>query len=101
MDSLKSSDIRWKQRLENFESALTQLLSGTELSATRPLSDLEKQGLIQGFEFTHELAWNLMKDYASYQGGGIPVTGSRDATSDRLGTRDRGYGRRGYYCGRQ
>jgi Nucleotidyltransferase substrate binding protein like len=26
------------------------------------LSDLERQGLIQAFGFTHELAWNLMQD---------------------------------------
>ncbi|MDR2471049.1 MAG: nucleotidyltransferase substrate binding protein, partial [Treponema sp.] len=35
---------------------------------TRPLTDLEKQGTIQGFEFTFELAWNVMKDYLEEQG---------------------------------
>ena len=34
----------------------------------RPLSDLELQGLIQGFEFTHELAWNVLKDYLELEG---------------------------------
>lgn len=34
----------------------------------RPLSDLERQGLIQGFEFTHELAWNVLKDYLEMEG---------------------------------
>jgi hypothetical protein len=34
-----------------------------ELAATRELSELEKQGLIQSFEFVFELAWNVMKDY--------------------------------------
>ena len=40
---------------------------------------LEQQGLIQGFEFTHELAWNLLKDYLQYKGI-TEVIGSRDAT---------------------
>lgn len=56
-------DIRWHQRLENYIKALHQLALGVQLAEQRPLSDLEKQGLIQGFEFTHELAWNVMKDY--------------------------------------
>jgi nucleotidyltransferase substrate binding protein (TIGR01987 family) len=38
------------------------------LKSQRPLSDLEQQGLIQGFEFTHELAWNVLKDYLEMEG---------------------------------
>jgi nucleotidyltransferase substrate binding protein (TIGR01987 family) len=52
-----------------------------ELSRQRPLSELEEQGLIQAFEFTHELAWNVMKDYFEYQGN-TSITGSRDATRE-------------------
>ena len=51
-----TEDIRWKQRFQNFVSALRTLTQAIELSQQRPLSLLEKQGLIQGFEFTHELA---------------------------------------------
>jgi hypothetical protein len=58
-----TEDIRWKQRLANYRKALKTLTDAVELSRQRPLSDLEKQGLIQGFEFTHELAWNVLKDY--------------------------------------
>lgn len=47
----------------------------------RPLSSLEEQGVIQAFEFTHELAWNVMKDYFEYQGA-VQITGSRDATRE-------------------
>ena len=36
------------------------------------------EGLIQRFEYTHELAWNVMKDYAHFQGNSN-VAGSRDA----------------------
>lgn len=74
-------DIRWKQRLNNFLPAFEQLKSAIELSQRRQLTELEKQGLIQAFEFTHELAWNVLKDYFDYQGGNL-ITGSRDATRE-------------------
>lgn len=61
-------DVRWKQRFENFQRALNQLSAAVRLSEMRPLTDLEKQGLIQGFEFTHELAWNVLKDYLEMEG---------------------------------
>ncbi len=79
-----TDDIRWKQRFDNFGRALQKLTEAVELSGQRPLSDLERQGLIQAFEFTHELAWNLLRDYLLYQGGGDPISGSRDAFSRGL-----------------
>lgn len=69
-------DIRWIQRLNNFEKALGQLKKFIDKA---DLNELEQQGLIQAFEFTHELAWNVMKDYFEYQGD-TTITGSRDAT---------------------
>lgn len=74
-------DIRWLQRFANFRCGLERLSEGVALAAKRPLSDLEKQGLIQAFEFTHELAWNVMKDYFVYQGN-PSITGSRDAVRE-------------------
>jgi nucleotidyltransferase substrate binding protein (TIGR01987 family) len=79
---MSNLDIRWKQRLHNFSKALSQLEQAVELTKTKELSDLEKQGLIQAFEFTHELAWNVMKDYFDYQGAAELITGSRDATRE-------------------
>lgn len=75
------SDNRWKQRLENYTKALRQLESAVTLSRERDLSDLEEQGLIQAFEFSHELAWNVMKDYFLFQGNSN-ITGSRDASRE-------------------
>ncbi len=63
-----TKDIRWKQRFDNFQRAMHQLTSAIRLMEQRPLSDLEQQGLIQGFEFTHELAWNVLKDYLEMEG---------------------------------
>jgi len=71
-------DIRWKQRFSNYRKALAQLGKAVDLSLQRPLSELEQQGLIQAFEFVHELAWNVIKDYFEYQGNSS-ITGSRDA----------------------
>ncbi len=75
------TDVRWKQRLANYRRACANLESASRLAATRPLSELEGQGLIQSFEFTHELAWNLMKDWFDDQGT-TTITGSKDATRE-------------------
>ena len=72
------SDIRWRQRFDNYQRALQTLSRAVALSAERPLSELEQQGLIQGFEFTHELAWNMLKDFLEAQGI-AGLIGSRDA----------------------
>ena len=72
-------DIRWRQRFDNFQRALQVLERGVNLGQQRPLSELEQQGLIQGFEFSHELACNLLKDYLQHQGI-TGIIGSRDAT---------------------
>ena len=74
-----SEGIRWKQRYINFTRALQRLSEAVELSHERPLTALESLGLIQAFEFTHELAWNTVKDFYQYQGE-ANIQGSRDAT---------------------
>jgi nucleotidyltransferase substrate binding protein (TIGR01987 family) len=77
----KPHDIRWEQRLANYSMALAQLSNAVDLAGRRPLSELEQQGLIQAFEFTHELAWQVMKDYFAFQGNPT-ITGSRDAVRE-------------------
>jgi nucleotidyltransferase substrate binding protein (TIGR01987 family) len=72
-------DIRWKQRFNNYLNAFQTLVEAVELAKTRPLSNLENQGLIQSFEFTHELAWNVLKDYLENKGI-QGLIGSKDAT---------------------
>ena len=88
-------DIRWQQRLSNYIKALYKLnqsvdyinknivdhtaITSKELETV--LDEMIKEGLIQRFEYTHELAWNVMKDYAEYQGN-TNVGGSRDATRE-------------------
>jgi nucleotidyltransferase substrate binding protein (TIGR01987 family) len=60
-----SEDLRWKQRYTNYQKALGQL---REFIAQPELNKFEKQGLIQCFEYTFELAWKVMKDYLEEQG---------------------------------
>jgi len=78
---MTNRDIRWEQRFANYKKALGSLTEAVELARTRSLSKLEEQGLIQAFEFTHELAWNVIKDYFLYQGNNA-ITGSRDASRE-------------------
>ena len=59
-------DVRWKQRFENFEKAL--LLLREALADIGILSALEKEGTVQRFEFTVELAWKTLKDYLEHSG---------------------------------
>jgi nucleotidyltransferase substrate binding protein (TIGR01987 family) len=71
-------DIRWKQRFSNFNKALGQL---TEFIEHGKLNKFEEQGLIQCFEYTYELAWNLLKDYLEADGN-QNITGSRSAITE-------------------
>ncbi len=72
-------DIRWKQRFNNYSRAFQTLVAAVELARSRDLSELEQQGVIQSFEFTHELAWNVLKDYLEEKGI-TGLIGSKDAT---------------------
>lgn len=76
-----TQDIRWKQRFNNYLKALQTLADAVVLSEQRALSKLEQQGLIQDFEFTHELAWNVLKDYLEEQGF-VGLIGSKNATRE-------------------
>lgn len=91
----EAKDIRWTQRFDNYKKALRLLTEGAEIitqelgkaefeeTAYERISDLLKEGLIKRFEYTHQLAWNVMKDYEEYQGIS-PIMGSRDATRQAL-----------------
>ena len=68
-------DIRWQQRFSNYKKALAQL---SQFIVQGNLSRLEEQGLIKAFEYTFELAWNVIKDYYEYQGI-TEIQVSRDA----------------------
>ncbi len=74
-------DIRWIQRFNNYKKAFNQLAEAVELMEKRELSRLEKQGVVQAFEYTHELAWKTLKDFLEMKGV-LDLYGSRDVTRE-------------------
>ena len=77
----QNPDVRWRQRLQSFRKAFGQLSKAAVTARQRELSELEQQGLIQAFEFTHELAWNTLKDFLESRGASN-LYGSKDATRE-------------------
>ena len=57
--------VRWQERFVNFEKAFRQLTDAVDRIDS--LDDLAKEGLIQRFEYTLELAWKTLKDYLEAQ----------------------------------
>lgn len=73
------------QKLENYKKALTRLSEGIE--KLDKADDLQRDGLIQRFEFTFELAWKTLK--AIFEDEGLlgmnsPKTVLREAFSADL-----------------
>lgn len=80
---MENKDIRWIQRFSNYRKALFMLKKAVDIVSVSRLNDTDEddlmaEGLIQRYEYTHELAWKVMKDYAEYQGI-TDIMGSRDA----------------------
>jgi nucleotidyltransferase substrate binding protein (TIGR01987 family) len=58
---MNPKETRWKQRFANFEMAFLRLKEAVD--DFENLNRLSKEGLIQRFEYTLELAWKTLKDY--------------------------------------
>ena len=67
--------------MHSFRKAFGQLSNAVQLAGVRDLSELERQGLIQAFEFTHELAWKTLKDFLESRGA-TDLYGSKDVTRE-------------------
>jgi nucleotidyltransferase substrate binding protein (TIGR01987 family) len=84
---IKQKDISWLKQLSDYRKALSKLTIAIEIFKPNEeenleledVDDLLKEGLIKRFEYTHELAWNVMKDYASFMGN-TKVKGAKDST---------------------
>ena len=62
---MENEDIRWKQRFQNYQKSLKYLEQALDI----PQPDIiQKAGLIQFFEMSFELGWNVIKDYLEEQG---------------------------------
>ncbi|MFW6348473.1 MAG: nucleotidyltransferase substrate binding protein [Cyclonatronaceae bacterium] len=95
---MSTQDIRWIQRFSNYKKAFKKLEEAIhtinkdyesndvgEISEDAFLDDIIKEGCIQRFEYTHELAWKVMKDYLA-EVGGLKIYGSKDATREAFST---------------
>lgn len=91
---MSTQDIRWKQRFSNYTKALLKLEQAVvkvkedyaldengKIDEDDFLDDIIKEGVIQRFEYTHELAWNVIKDFLE-NAGNTNIFGSRDATRE-------------------
>lgn len=63
-----NNDIRWKQRFQNFENAYNTFVRMIDRHEKTPDDEAVQMALVQAFEFTYELAWNVMKDYLENEG---------------------------------
>ena len=64
-ESIMGTDIRWKQRFQNFDKAFVKLKEAVD---KKELNELERNGLVQRFEFTLDLSWKVLKDYLEEKG---------------------------------
>ncbi|MFM8634472.1 MAG: nucleotidyltransferase substrate binding protein [Planctomycetia bacterium] len=74
-------DIRWQQRFENFDRALTLLAEALQ-HGPAALNQLEKEGVVQRFEYTLELAWKTLKDYLEESGIVLSAVTPRQVVKD-------------------
>lgn len=79
---MENQDIRWKQRFENFENAFFRFKEAVDEQGNTT-DELIKAGIIQRFEFTHELSWKVMKDFLIFEGI-QNIIGSRSAVREAL-----------------
>jgi len=82
----QSPDIRWQQRLQNFERALA-LLEDALKGGPATLNQLEKEGVVQRFEYTLKLAWKTLNDYLEASGVVLNAITPRQVIKDAFAAR--------------
>ena len=79
----RNPDIRWQQRFDNFDRALG-LLREALANGPAALNQLEKEGVVQRFEYTLDLAWKTIEDYLEESGVVLTAFGQvRDLLESR------------------
>jgi nucleotidyltransferase substrate binding protein (TIGR01987 family) len=79
-------DTRWRQRFDNFDRALA-LLREALARGPSALNQLEKEGVVQRFEYTLELAWKTIKDYLEESGLVLTAVTPRQVIKDAFAAR--------------
>lgn len=77
----RNPDVRWQQRFQNFDRALA-LLEDALRRGPAALNQLEKEGAVQRFEYTLELAWKTLKDYLEESGLVLSAVTPRQVIKD-------------------
>ena len=65
------------QKIENYKRAFAQLEDAVKSYLATPQDTLYRDGLIQRFEFTVELAWKSLREYLEDQGVVLAVVSPR------------------------
>lgn len=65
------------QKMKNYKNALAQLEVAVARYQAAPEDTLYRDGLIQRFEFTVELAWKSLKEYLEDQGMVLSIASPR------------------------
>ena len=65
------------QKIENYHPAVAQLEQAVTVYSRDPDDALYRDGLIQRFEFTVELAWKSLREYLEDQGSVLAVVSPR------------------------
>lgn len=81
-----SQEIRWQYRFANFRRAYI-LLSEAFDDGIEALSQLEREGVIQRFEYTFELAWLTLKDRLEYDGVNLDMVTPRNVIREAFQAR--------------
>lgn len=75
---------RWVYRFDNFSHALVLLREIDAERAERALRPIEREGMIQRFEYTWELAWKVMKDFLEEIGHSFDMIGPKYVLREAL-----------------
>ena len=70
------------QKIENYHHAVAQLEQAVAVYSSNPDDSLYRDGLIQRFEFTVELAWKSLKEYLEDQGIALAMASPRAVLKD-------------------
>ena len=84
-------DIRWKQRFQNFDRAFLLLRQAME-NGPAALNPLEKEGVIQRFEYCFKLAWKTLKDYLEASGFVFAIVTPRQVVKEAFAAKRLGDG---------
>ena len=65
---MADSELRWRQRLESLQRALSQLKAALAALAAEPTNEVIGMAVIKGYELSFELSWKTLKDLLSHEG---------------------------------